>query len=290
MRVTNKIAQAGLLILGISLGIAACQKMVRPALGNYPKDSNPPGGPLKFYAALDGGDVDSIRAVFGTDVGVTYVDGAAGKSMQADATGHIVYPSANDWKNSTSFTVAFWINKAGPNTAGLGTAFAFGVGTSKTIWTYQDVFLEFEDAGNPSTTDSAACKFYLLDQWFEFIKVPASGATPAVDKRLPKLLNGQWHHLAFSFDQTTATLTTYIDGAAYTNLPAGFGKFTGGTVDLSKIGGFVVGGPGMFALGKTPADIGQTWMGNFNGKIDQFRLYGTALSAADVSALYSQKK
>jgi len=83
MRITNKIAQAGLLILGISLGITACQKMSRPALGNYPKDSNPPGGPLKFYASMNGGNVDSIRAVFGTDVGVTYVDGVSGKAMQA---------------------------------------------------------------------------------------------------------------------------------------------------------------------------------------------------------------
>jgi len=156
MRITNKIAQAGLLILGISLGITACQKMSRPALGNYPKDSNPPGGPLKFYASMNGGNVDSIRAVFGTDVGVTYVDGVSGKAMQADAGGHIVYPSANDWKNSTSFTVAFWVNKAGPNPAGSGTTFAFGVNTSKSIWTYQDMFLEFEDAGNPSTSDSAA--------------------------------------------------------------------------------------------------------------------------------------
>jgi len=150
MRITNKIAQAGLLILGISLGIMACQKMSRPALGNYPKDTNPPGGPLKFYASMNGGNVDSIRAVFGTDVGVTYVDGVSGKAMQADAGGHIVYPSANDWKTSTSLTVAFWISKAGPNPGGSGTAFAFGVGTSKTIWTYQDMFLEFEDAATPA--------------------------------------------------------------------------------------------------------------------------------------------
>jgi hypothetical protein len=46
----------------------------------------------------------------------------------------------------------------------------------------------------------------------------------------------------------------------------------------------------MYALGKTPDDIGQTWMGNFNGAIDQFRLYGVALSAADVAALYTNKE
>ena len=41
--------------------------MDRPVLGNYVKDANPPGGPLKFYTAFDGVDVDSIRANFAID-------------------------------------------------------------------------------------------------------------------------------------------------------------------------------------------------------------------------------
>jgi hypothetical protein len=43
-----------------------CQKMDRPALGDYPPDANPPGGPLKFYAAMDEKNVDSVRANYGT--------------------------------------------------------------------------------------------------------------------------------------------------------------------------------------------------------------------------------
>jgi len=275
-----------LLIVAAAATISSCQKMERPALGDYAKDANPPGGPLKFFAAMDGTDVDSIRANYGADANVTYVDGVSGQAAQMDADGHIVYPSANDFNKVSSFTIAFWLKKAGPNPAGAGTAFAFGLSTHKDIWTYQDMFLEFEDAGNPSTADSAACKFYLNDQWFEFIK------TSSVDKRLPKVLDGQWHHLAFVFDSTSSMLTPYVDGSAYTALPDGFGKFNNnsGKVDFSQIGGIVVGGPGMYALGKTPSDIGQTWMGNFNGAIDQFRLYGVALSAADVSGLYNSKQ
>lgn len=274
----NKIVKIAVFILAIGLGIAGCQKLARPALGNYPKDANPPGGPLKFYAAYDGSNVDSIRANFGTDNGnVTYVPGVSGKAMQGDATGYIVYPSANDFKKSTSFTLSFWVKKAGPNKAGGGTSFAFGLATTKDIWTRMDMFLEFEDAGNPSSPDSAACKFYLNDQWFEFTGV----------KRLPKVLDGNWHHLVFSFDQSTSTLTTYLDGAAYTALPNGFGIFknNGGQVNFSSSAGIVVGGPGHYAVGKTP----DGWMGNFNGAIDQFRMYGTALSAAEVAALYASK-
>ncbi len=271
-----------LLLLFVGLMISSCQKMDRPVLGDYPVDANPPGGPLKFFAAMDGGNVDSIRANFGSDDNVTFVDGASGQAMQAGADGHIVYSSANDFNKATSFTIAFWIQKNGPNPAGAGTSFAFGLATTKEIWTTMDMFLEFEDAGNPSTKDSAAAKFYLNDQWFEFVQ----------DKRMPHVLDGSWHHIAFVFDSASAMLTTYIDGSLDTNLPDGFGKFNNNNskVDFSTIGGLVVGGPGMYALGKTPDDIGQTWMGNFNGAIDQFRMYGVALSAAEVADLYASKE
>ncbi|HEX5026895.1 MAG TPA: LamG domain-containing protein [Agriterribacter sp.] len=251
--------------------------MERPPLGDYPKDSNPPGGPLKFYTAYDETTVDSIRANFGSEKNVTYVDGITGKAMSADATGYIVYPSANDFKNAKSFTVAFWLKKDGPNPAGTGTAFAFGLATTTDIWTSMDMFLEFEDAGNPSSKDSAAAKFYLKDQWFEFVGV----------KRIPKVLDGQWHHMAFSYDEANSTLTPYLDGAPIMGLPDGFGKFNnnGGVVDLSPSAGVVVGGPGHYAVGKTP----DSWMGNFGGAIDQFRLYGTALSASEISSLFTGK-
>lgn len=264
----------------------SCQKMSQPPFGDYPVDANPPGGPLKFYTAFDGVNVDSIRANFGSPTNVTYVTGVSGSAMQAGADGYMVYPSANDFNKSTSFTLSFWIQKDGPNTAGSGTAFAFGLATSKDIWTNMDMFLEFEDAGNPSTADSAAAKFYVDDQWFEFTK------TSTIDKRMPKVLDGQWHQIAFVFDSASSTITPYIDGAVMTNLPDGFGNFTNnsGKLDFASSAGIVIGGVGVYALGKTPDDIGQSWMGNFNGAIDQFRLYGTALTADEVKSLYDNKE
>jgi hypothetical protein len=278
MKFLNKAANYSLALFLAGAGFAGCQKMDRPALGDYPQDTNPPGGPLKFYAAFDGNSVDSTRAVYGANTKVSFVDGIAGKAMSAGTDGYVVFPSTNDFKTATSFTVAFWMKKAGPNPAGGGTAFAFGVATQTDIWTSQDMFLLFEDAGNPSSAEMAAAKFYMNDQWFEFTGT----------KRLPKVLDGGWHHLAFSFDQATSMLTTYVDGTALTNLPPDFGKFNnnGGKTNFSKAAGVVVGGPGHYAMGKTP----DGWMGNFNGQIDQFRMYGTALAAADVAALFSGKK
>lgn len=78
---------ACLLALGIAIG--GCQKLDRPALGDYPKDANPPGGPLKFYTAFDGttpdplmNAVDSIRANFPSVNPFTSIPGVSGKAVQ----------------------------------------------------------------------------------------------------------------------------------------------------------------------------------------------------------------
>lgn len=265
-------------VLGLIMLASSCQKMDRPVLGEFPVDINPPGGPLKFYAALDGSDVDSIRATFGSPTDATYTPGASGQAYKGSATSFIKYPASNDFKNSTSFTIAFWMKSPDP-AAGIGAQFLFAQATSTDIWTKSDIFLLMEDGGQ-SNGGKAALKFYLLDQWLEFVG----------DYRIAGILNDQWHHLAFVYDESSSKLTTYVDGAALTGLPADKTdvKKDGnprGAVDLSNSTGFVIGGPGHLAVGATP----DGWMVNYRGELDQFRLYGTALSASEISSLFANK-
>src|SRR6476646_9279293 len=158
MNFYNKIMKPALSIFIVGLAVVSCQKMERPALGDYPKDTNPPGGPLKFYAALDGSPVDSIRAVFGIDHDVTYVDGVAGKAVQADASkkGFVSFPSVNDFGSATDFTISFWLKatvaqKDHQNAAGI---LAFG--NSKNFWGNATFFAEHET----STSDSMPLKIH----------------------------------------------------------------------------------------------------------------------------------
>ncbi len=277
MNFKNNILHSFLLLSALAVSVTACQKLSRPALGEYPVDANAPGGPLKFYAAMDGTSVDSIRANFGQDFSAAYAEGMHGQAFNGGKDSYIQYGKANDFGSATSFTIAFWMKKT-PQPAGDGTNFAFALNSKDYSWTNVQLFLEFEDSGNPTTQDSAVAKFYLLDQWFEYTG----------DKRMPKVLNGQWHQLVFTYDQTSSVLSTYIDGAPMTGLPAGFGNVTNGgaprgPLQFTNLTGFTIGGPGKVA------HDANTWMNNFNGQIDQFRLYGTALSAADVAALYASK-
>src|SRR6266702_4483270 len=107
MKLKNLIYKNAMWILASGIVFAACQKITHPALGNYPKDSNPVGGPLKFYTAFESTDVDSIRANFGTDNNVNYSDGASGKAYHGSETSFIQYSTPNDFGSVTSFTIAF---------------------------------------------------------------------------------------------------------------------------------------------------------------------------------------
>jgi hypothetical protein len=211
----------------------------------------------------------------------TYEEGVNGQAYKGSPDSYIKFGSANDFANSTSFTVSFWLKKNGPPAAGTGTQWVFGLPTSRGYWHDHELGLFLEDANNPSSAEMAACKIILQDQFIEF-----TGS-----KRIPNLLNNQWHHLAFVYNQETSKLATYIDGvhllpneASVTDIKDGGNPR--GALSFTGVSGFVIGGPGQYAMGKTPAD----WMHNFDGSLDQFRLYGTPLSAAEVKALFDGKR
>lgn len=255
--------------------IVSCQKMDRPLLGDYPKDTNPVGGALKFYAAFDGttedpkmNAVDSIRATFATENNFTQVDGVSGKGVEGVADKMVKYPTVADFNSASSITVAFWMKR---NDAPAADAeFIFSLPSTIGHWSNATMFLLMDHKGAGSTADKAVAKFFIFDtkgeKWFEFVG----------DNRLPNIYDNQWHHLAFVYDETTSGLTAYVDGNAFnTQTWEGHGALT---VVADKVSGLYVGG-------KT-TDWGQSWMGS----LDQFRLYGEALTAAEVKALYDEKK
>ena len=268
-----------MICLLVVLAGPGCQKLDRPGMPEYPVDQANPGGALNFFTAFEGTEVDSILANFGQPMNATWEDGISGKAYKGGPDSYLRYPSANNFTRSTSFTISFWLKKT-PHAPGSGAEFVFVFPSSTDIWHMSEMFLIIED-GNQSTAELGAFKFMLLDQWFEFTG----------DNRLKNVLNNQWHHFAFTYDETSSKLTTYIDGAALTGLPANLTdvKKSGaprGQLDLSSATGFMIGGPPYIPLGKKP----ETWMAEYTGSLDQFRLYNKVLSAAEIQALFNGKQ
>jgi hypothetical protein len=290
MKFINKWNKKAWLVAASCIVFAGCQKMERPSLADYPKDASPPGGPLKFYTAFDGATpdplmnaVDSVRANFPASNPLTFINGISGKAIQGASTKDkaIRYPSANDFAQSTSFTISYWM-KSTPATDG-EPEFIFSL-PSKDYWHESALFLLIEkggpDAGNSTPTQMAA-KLAIQDHWVEFIG----------NNRLPNVLNGAWHHLAFVYDQATSKLTTYVDGQLFNNTSPTTTVMNGsnprGPLSFRNVSNFVIGGWNKHADVSGPGD---SWIHSYSGGMDQFRLYNKALTATEVQALFNTKR
>ncbi len=277
-----------LFIAAMALIVASCQKKTQPELGNYPVDANAPGGPLKFYVAFDGNTtdalmnaVDSVRANFPSDNPLTSVTGVSGKAVQGENLKFIKYSKPNDWATTAqSFTVSAWFKRNGQTKNNGGTNGPEYILSTRAVDNYNwsnGSFLFFLEG------DNAACavKFYIQsgtnDGWL----------TWEGGQSIAGLLDNQWHHIAAVYDHNSSTMTLYIDGAANPNLKT-WG--THGALDLvnDKITEFRIGrGP----RNDGDADGVSGWLqSSFKGQIDQVRLYSKALTTAEVTSLYANKK
>ena len=261
----------------LSLAFIGCQEMDRPELGNFPKDANVPGGPLKFYTAFNGettnpliNAVDSIRAKFPLENKSSSIDGINGKAVQGEKGKYIKYSSANDFVNKAeSFTIAFWEKR--------------GEIRSECIFSLPAVS-GFSGTGGAmyfmmtGTVEQPIVKFFIRDskgfKWFEwFASSPTGGFLGVYD--------AEWHSFAIVYDASISMMTLYRDGVA--GNPISWDNHGAITLDPTKITSLVIGaGPKL----KEGDAEGNSWTGG----IDQFRMYGTALTAAEIQELYSSKK
>ena len=271
----------------LTIGFFSCQKMEQPGVGDYPKDTNPPGGPLNFYVAFDGTSsdnlrnaVDSIRASFPADNPLTSTTGISGKAVKGVSGKYIKYAKPNDWAiKASSFTVSVWakgngqtLNNSGTN----GPEHVFSLGTTHNSADWPNATMLFFEGNNTA----CAIKFYMYtktgDRWFVWENA----------NMIPGIRDNQWRHYVFSYDATTSTMTLYINGVANPNKSvwAGHGPIN---LDDSKITEVRFGrGPRVDG----DADGAGGWMqSSFKGELDQFRMYSKALTAAEVTALYASK-
>jgi hypothetical protein len=211
--------------------------------------------------------VDSIRANFPSDNPLVSVTGVNGKGIQGNGTKAIKYPSANDFKGATSCTISMWVN----NTVNGNTELYFSL-ASKDYWHESAAFLLVEHA----TPTKCQLKFALEDHWVEYI-----------DNFNKPLFDGNWHHLAFTYDGTSSTVKVYYDGTEVPLPPGAAANFAGlGNLTLGNATNLVVGGWNKHAGLSGPTD---GWINGFTGKMDQFRLYGKVLNASEILALYNSK-
>ncbi|MFN4313836.1 MAG: LamG domain-containing protein [Chitinophagaceae bacterium] len=281
----KNMSKYALLALCVAILSAGCQKMDQPELGDYPEDVNPPGGPLNFYAAFDGttdnplkNAVDSIRAAYPVENPLESIDGVSGKAIKGANKAYVKYAKPNDWANmAKSFTISCWYRRDGQtknNTGGNGPEYLMSFKSNNGHWSGAN-FLFFLEGNN------AACAVKVMivdatnaDSWMTW----EGGNTIA------GLLDNQWHHVAIVYESSNSTLTLYIDGVANSGTRT-WGSHGDINIANDNISEMRIGsGPG----GSIDTD---DWLSStFKGDIDQFRMYSTALSSSEVSALFTGRK
>jgi hypothetical protein len=271
-KITLSVARLSILC-SIFLAIS-CQDMDEPGISDYPTDSaNIPEGELRFFVPFDN-NADLLRFRFAEELSgypcfvpdnsITEIQGVSGNAYKGGASDAFLrYLNANDFaEKAGSFTVAFWAK----NTDSSLTEFAFSMTSDN--WAKASMFALFEgSASNPTI------KLFVDEQpgdkWFEWVS----------DSNLNMLYDNQWHHLAFVYDQNTSGMTLYVDGLQKSTKT--WDNHGAINFDTSKINGFRIGGSGNPSEG---------WMKSWSGSLDQFRLYVSALSQAQIQDLYSNNK
>ncbi len=271
-------------------GFASCKKLNQPALpADYPQDTKvTPTTSLRFYLPFDSTSeaakqlnvrfADSISTYpsFFPDGTITAGPGVSGTAFQTAGSSYLHYYSANDIGSATSFTLAFWMNVP---LANKDNGHAVGIMALSSTASFWSNIVVFADNTTKGSSDSMDLKFHFAngtgDNW-DF-----AGYTGTA--RWPKMYDGNWHQVVFTYDAGAKTATLYRDGAQ-------FDKKTNETIAFDgKAGQFVLGG---FQEAASIVDTysNNSWMGYFKGSIDQVRMYNTALSASDVTSLYTSKQ
>jgi len=101
--------------------------------------------------------------------------------------------------------------------------------------------------------------------------------------RWPHMYDGNWHHVAFTYDATAKTGIMYRDGVQFDKKTNEVIAFDGNAANL-VVCGFEQ------AAGIQGNYAGNTWMSGFPGAIDNVRLYGIVLAPTDIANLYANKQ
>ncbi len=283
MKNNSMIKKIGFAAIAVAL-LASCQKMDRPALGTYPADANPPGGPLKFYVAFDGvssdplrNAVDSIRANFASDNPFTSTTGISGKAVTGVNQKFIKYPSFIDWASSKSISISVWFKQNGQtknNNGTNGPAYILSMRAQSGFHWSDAVGFLFLEGNNTACAVKSMFVSTTGDNWF----------TWEGGQSIAGLCDDAWHHLVLTYDESNSQVKLYIDGVQNPNV-RNWGSHGALSLATDKISQFRVG------AGPSTNYASDDWLAcTFKGSLDQLRLYSKALTLSEIQTLFTAKQ
>lgn len=277
----NNLLMGGILLIGVTF--SSCKKSsddpTLPPIGGFNGAGDVGGTSLVAYWSFDNTLTESKQNLTGTGNNTTYTAGKKGQAYQGSVKDSVVYTNAGTALPAlTSFTISFWMNT--PQYSDKARAL-FEIANDNDFWPGLHVGFEPYVVNNVPSPDTARFKI-------EFTKSDAPAYTNQFVETKIKAI-GQWVQVIASYDAGTSKYALYINGAKIDLPPSSTNRYgndpaTGGTAlgALKFSANKLIIGAWRQQVSKTP----EPWMGNYEGKLDELRIYNKALSDADISSLY----
>lgn len=222
----------------------------------------------------------------GAATGTSFVAGAKGQAWQGASAGYVLYSGVSSKViGIESTTISTWVKTAAVST---GAESWFQV-LNDSNWIGNLFIIQESGAmGNDSTFIKFKVDNWKATNWKE-------QWTELNNEKRIKIADNTWHHVVCSYDALTSKVAIYVDGVKR-DLPA---SVTDKFQDDPTKGGLPFGSLAFknatkFVFGcykqNLPGGAPDTWMKNFTGALDEFRIYNKALADADVTALYQLEK
>ncbi|NEU09931.1 LamG domain-containing protein [Flavihumibacter sp. R14] len=252
-----------------------------PVEGGFVNSDEISPSTLVAHFSFEGNVNDVKNAVTGGAASGTtsFTAGVKGQAYQGSANGFIGYTDPGPLAGLTSFTVSLWVNTAKHPRDAQG-VFALSK-QDGSFWS--NFFMMIE--GNNSSDNKMFMKFHFENNTATFVE---HWIEPFGDFRPDDMYNG-WRHIALSYDAATSKVAWYVNGQKK-NLPpnaedrkANSAGDPLGPLSFKNPTRFIIGGM-QNHLG-APYNAPETWMLNYTGKLDEFRIYNSALTSQEVSAL-----
>lgn len=258
-----------------------------PLIGGYVSSDSVASANLIAYWPFDGNATEKKAGLTGTSTGVTYTAGIRGQAYQGSASGAIQVPltAGGPFASLQSFSISLWYNDPSQVTSpNHGLFHMYGASD----WNLFEI--EFE---RDSTAPGDSVKVHA-----GFTNPGGPAYKGIVPEALLDTAVNKWVHLVMTYNGGSSTYTLYQDGvpvgvkSAWSNNLYGATPqkiWTDGTA-TTPMGNlnFATEVPTGLTIGAFPPSItaGNSWAGSFPGKLDELRIYNTALSQQQVAGLY----
>lgn len=273
-----------------------------PAIGGYNSSSDVASTNLVAYWPFDGNFTETKQSLTGTNNGASFTTGVngQGQAYQGKGSSNVFFSNPGTaFSGLKSVTVSAWLAEPTQPVNNTATSYVAGQGA-------QGVFFVYDQSGSAWNLLHFNVEPFRNDTLRVHAGFNNTGA-PEYQGIVPEgLLSGSvkantWTHVVMTYDGNSSTYTLYKNGnpvpvasawgsGTPTQIWTNGNKTTamGNLTFKSPPAGIVI---GAFPQAVTPtinSGIGgpQPWSGNFQGAIDNLRVYNKALSQTEIGSLY----